>query len=776
MTSRSQVSLASLAVLWSLVAAGAAAQEKPVGLPGDPALKLPRIGLQADPAVAPLVPWPMRGRVDRTFIALPPSARVVATRPELLPLAQILTNEIMRLTRRLLPVAQGAAGPGDIALKINPRLAFADDPYLKINPALHGLEQRIEVSAKGLVAEGVNYQAAAMASVTLLQALQGAGDQLRLPAMLIEDKPGAQYFGMMLDVARQWHPIEYLYEVVDLCRLYKMAYLHFHFTDDQGYRLPSRAFPKAPSPGASYSDRELRDFVAYADRHGVTVVPEIEMPGHSGALQGALPEVFGAKNPATGKYDTLGVLNIANEECYAALDQLIGEACGIFKSSPYFHIGADETQFGGFYAHPAVKERLAQLKAQGVKTEHLFASFINRVNAIVKKYGKKTIAWEGFGGNEPVDKDVIIMAWHGQSFAPEGLMKAGFTIINVPWTPAISWSARQNYEWNLWLLNRNEQSQSQQFEITPQVLGGQMVFWEKGPTDAIPTLRDKVCARQERMYSPWSGRSFEDYYARFAHTDDLLEKLLYPAEVKLAGLINTAENLYSDQPVQVAMTTPLAGAKIYYTINGPNPTPQSGTLYTQPFAIEPKQAGLVFVNGYYGPRAELRVRVFGPNDQPLGGSKWIELRCEAPRLAYKLYEAAPGVKFAAMPDPAGLKLVAAGKLARLESSGKLARNLGAALVLEATGRIEALADGEYQIGVSGANVQFFLAGRLMTPAGGRATVNLPVGMHAVRVLQYANDGNVGAALMIEKAPPDPPNSGRRFTHASACQWMPALPN
>lgn len=752
---------------------GMAAQDPPAA--GDPALLQPAIGVQADPAVAQLIPWPMRGRVETGFIDIGPATRIVAGSPELVPLAAILSDEIVRLAQRVIPVAQGTATARDICLRINPKLAFAGDPYLKLDPALAGLAQRIVVSPEGILAEGVNYQATAMAAVTLLQALQGTGDALRLPRMHVEDKPGSQYSGVMLDVARQWHPIEYLYEVVDLCRLYKVPFLHFHFTDDQGYRLPSKAYPGIPTPGASYTYQEMVDFVAYADARGVTVVPEIELPGHSSALQKALPEIFGAKNPATGKFDTLGVINIANEEIYPVLDTLIGETCALFKSSPYFHMGADETQFGAFFAHPAVKVQLAALDAKGIKSGHVFASFINRVNAIVGKHGKRTICWEGFGTNEPVAKDVIVMAWHGSSHAPQALLEAGHPIINVPWTPAISWSARQNYEWNKWLLNLNEQSQSRQFEINPQVIGGQMVFWEQGPNVAIPTLRDKVPARHERLYSPWSRRSFEDYVARFAHTDGMLEKLLYPVEVKLDGLINPQENLYHNRPVTVTLRSPIKDARIYYTVGGKNPTPENGTLYGGPFMIDPKQAGEVFISGYYGPRAELRIRAFGADGKPLGGTKWIELRCEAPRVSYQLYEVPAGTTFTAMPDVARLKPVASGKLARFESTGKLARDLGGPLALSASGQIEARSAGEYRLICRGKDVRLSVDGRQVEiQKDGVAPVTLAAGTHPVSVQQFANDGNVGVVLTMEKAPADPEQNARRFTNEYLHQWMPPL--
>ena len=757
--------------------ASATAQDPPFGSPGDPALGSAPIGMQADPVLAKLVPWPMRGTAGKDIILLDPAARIVAASAELTPLANLLAGEIVRLTQRSLPVAQGPATSHDICLRLNPAISFTDDPYLKLDRALKPLAQRIAVSPTAILVEGVNYQATAMASVTLLQSLRQQTDgALGLPRMLVEDKPGSQYCGVMLDVARQWHPVEYLYEVVDLCRLYKVPFLHFHFTDDQGYRLPSAAYPKIPTPGGSYSMQEMRDFVAYADAHGVTVIPEIELPGHSSALQAAMPEIFGAKNPATGKFDTLGVINIANEEIYPVLDKLIGEACDMFKSSPYFHMGADETQFGGFFANPTVKAQLTALASAGVNSGNVFAHFINRVNAIVKQHGKQTICWEGFGSNEPVDKDVVIMAWHGSSYAPQALLGAGYRILNVPWTPAVSWSERQNYEWNKWLLNLNEQSQSRQFEVNPQVIGGQMVLWEQGPNVAIPTLRDKLPARQERLYSPWACRSFEDYFARFAHTDAMLEKLLYPVAVKLDGRLNTQENLYSSKPVTVTLTSPIKSARIFYSVGANNPTPATATLYTGPFQIDSKQAGEVYISGYYGPRAELRIRAFGPDDKALGGTKWIELRCEAPRIAYQLYEGPAGTKFQAMPEVTKLKPLASGKLARFESTARLARNLGGPLALTATGVFDARSAGEYRIICRGKDVRLSIDGKdVPIQKDGNAPVTLGVGLHPVAIAQFANDGNVGVTLTMDKAPPDPAANARRFTCEYLHQWMPPLP-
>jgi hexosaminidase len=494
----------------------------------DPSIRNPPIAANVDPSIQGLIPWPMSGDVLKAKYPVSPTARVVASSPELVPLSKILAEQIRKVGGRELPVATGKPQAGDILLRISPGMKFRDDPYIKLNKDLVGFEQRITANDKGVLIEGTDYQSTALATSTFIQSLEGEGGLLKFPSMRIEDKPASTYMGLMLDVARQFHPMDTLKEVVILCQLYKIPYFHLHFTDDQLYTLPSKVYPKISTPGSSYSEAEIRDFVAFADAHGVTIVPEVELPGHSLALQRAAPELFGAKNETTGQYDILGVINIANEEIYPALDKLITEYCELFKSSPYFHMGADETNFGEFYKHPTVQKQIEEMEKKKIASkDQLFSHFINRMNEIIKRNGKKTICWEGFGGDQKVDKDVIIFAWHGSHYAPQNFLANGYNIVNVPWTPSIYNTQKENYEWNKWSLNLSERPfDSRQFGMDRQIIGGSMVYWEKSASEAIPNLRTKTPARQERLYTPFAGKTFEDFEKRYNHTDRVLTKLL----------------------------------------------------------------------------------------------------------------------------------------------------------------------------------------------------------------------------------------------------------
>src|SRR6185436_7462241 len=199
-----------------------------------------------------------------------------------------------------------------------------------------------------------------------------------------------------LDVARHDHPIEAIKNVVQLCRFYKARYLQLHLTDDQGWTFPSTKYPQLGTKnyGAHggvaprrYKLDELKELVAYADTRGVTIVPEFEVPGHSGAAVRALPEIFDAIDPQSKQPIGIGCMNMSNEAIYPALDTIIGEMCQVFASSPYFHIGSDEVTSGRLSLHSGYK---AFMEKHHLKNdEELAHHFVREVCALVRKHGRK---------------------------------------------------------------------------------------------------------------------------------------------------------------------------------------------------------------------------------------------------------------------------------------------------------------------------------------------------------------------------------------------------
>lgn len=463
-----------------------------------------------------LVPWP------RTYEAgkgeLHPT-RVVATTTNLLPLARVLAGEMVQAGGTRLEVASGAARTGDIALVID--------------TSLRGEAYTVRVADTATV-RGGNYAAVALGTVTLLQSLRGGA----LPACEIQDEPRASYRGLLVDVARKFHSIETLKQCVVLCRLYKIRYLQLHLTDDQSFTFSSTAYPllttKNHHGGPAYILEQLRELEQFAVERGVVIVPEFEMPGHAGAMNRAMPELFKIKG--TKPYEHHASINFVNDKVLAALDTIIGEMCDVFRASPYFHIGGDEADIAFAHQHP---EFQAAMKETGLTNQwQLYRRFLVRMNETVKQRGKQMIVWEGFH-REPksqvqIPKDIIVMVYESQFYLPQHLVEDGYTVINAAWTPLYVVNARCQtvehiFQWNplLWGKFTKEYDKTKWFQLQPSplVIGAQMCAWEQPQDVEIPSLRQRLPAMSERIWSPDLGRSAADFQKRLQTTDRLYESL-----------------------------------------------------------------------------------------------------------------------------------------------------------------------------------------------------------------------------------------------------------
>jgi hypothetical protein len=307
--------------------------------------------------------------------------------------------------------------------------------------------------------------------------------------------------------------------VVQLCRLYKARYLQLHLTDDQGWTFPSTKYPQLGTKNHAahggvvprvYKLQELKDLVAYADARGVTLVPELEMPGHSGAAARSLPEVFDAINPESRQPVGIGCMNLSSEALYPALDTIIGEMCDVFQSSPYFHIGSDEVTFGRLPLHAGYKAFLAK---HGLKNDADLADhFVREVCGFVKKHGKKAIKWEGLANF--ATKDVVLMCWEGNSTLATEATARGYTVITCPWNLGVPWEEWDMYRCNASRLKRGD-----------PVLGATLVAWEQSSQFHINSLRN-LPSRQERTWGPDNAVSAAGFAERFQPLDAVAGKLL----------------------------------------------------------------------------------------------------------------------------------------------------------------------------------------------------------------------------------------------------------
>ncbi len=247
---------------------------------------------------------------------------------------------------------------------------------------------------------------------------------IELPRCRIEDSPSCPFRALSLDVARRWHPVDFLYRYVDLLALYGMNRFVVHFTDDESYTLPCEEFPDLPTDGRHYTKSELAALSGYAAARGVMLIPEIDMPGHSAQFQMKYPEIFGK----------CGIME-PSEKMFDALGKIYREAAKLFPDSEYIHIGGDEAVLGRWNDSEVTAEYMKDNSIPDVVT--LYGHVVGRVAKDILSIGKTPIVWEGFGkeSNGEVPREALVASFENTYQTASQLVEAGFTVINASWRP-----------------------------------------------------------------------------------------------------------------------------------------------------------------------------------------------------------------------------------------------------------------------------------------------------------------------------------------------------
>jgi hexosaminidase len=289
----------------------------------------------------------------------------------------------------------------------------------------------LNISSDGARLEAATSIGALRGLATFRQLIQLDGKRVFLPAVTIEDSPRFPWRGLMIDVARHFIRIDVLERNLDAMELVKMNVLHLHLSDNEGFRVESKVFPKLQAEGSNgeyYTQAQIKDLIYYAELRGIVVIPEFDMPSHSKSWFAGYPSLSSSPGPfkpgilsfegITSK-STIGEIQAAmqtvkvpaidptRESTYQFLDQFIAEMSGLFPS-PYFHIGADENNGAVWLANPSI---VAYMQANHLAdAPALQAYFVARVQAIVEKHGKQMVAWEeAFSPDQ--SKNAIFQAW-----------------------------------------------------------------------------------------------------------------------------------------------------------------------------------------------------------------------------------------------------------------------------------------------------------------------------------------------------------------------------
>ena len=438
-------------------------------------------------------------------------------------------------------------------LDLKHQLSFEEEANanisLLIDDNLEAEEFHIITDQKILITGG-SYKAISLAMTSLLHLIEKKDDHTLLPIVKIRDYPDATFRGLLIDLARRWHSIKTLKKLVDMSAFYKLNYMQLHLTDDQSFTFPSKAYPKLATKDSHYSKEELVDLVNYAELRGITLIPEIDIPGHSRKFIETYPEIFSPKLKKWGKNMWGGdafnnVINIGSEKVYSALDVILDEVIEIFHTSPYIHIGADEATIDNLKGDPLAEAMMKKENLDG-NVHELYRHFIVRMNDMVKSKNKTMCIWEGFKreGKIEIPKDLIVFEFESLYNLPNHLIEDGYTLVNTSWVPLYvvgtgieggwiprKWEPKKIYSWNMWQFenwyHKSPTSKKPiQLDKTPLVIGAQMCAWEQTDEGEIPSLRRRIPPFVERIWNTEYKVPFDQFYASLDKSDQKLSVLI----------------------------------------------------------------------------------------------------------------------------------------------------------------------------------------------------------------------------------------------------------
>ncbi|WP_158278084.1 beta-N-acetylhexosaminidase [Caulobacter endophyticus] len=410
---------------------------------------------------------------------------------------------------------------------------------------------RLTVAADGVRLEAGGALGVLRGLATLRQLVETKPPGATLAYATIDDAPRFAWRGLMIDTVRHFVTLDTIKRQIDAMERVKLNVLHLHLSDNEGFRVESRRYPKLQTAGDGqfYTQDQVRELVTYAAERGVRIVPEFDVPGHGGAIAQTYPEFTLAQPKPANAFAALDrALDPTREETYRFLDRLLGEMAALFPDA-YFHVGGDEVSDAVWLDHPHVQ---AFMKAQGLASKQaLEARFHQRVAAIMRKHGKTMIGWEEVAVTGTVPKDVVVQAWQ-TSNATAHAVKAGHrTIVSAGYYLDLLEPAAFHYQYDpldtgAAGLTPAEAEMGRKLSplmaavltdalvakplppLTPDeealVLGGEAALWGETLSDEMidKALWPRAAAMAERFWSPREIRDTADLYRRLPMVQDQL--------------------------------------------------------------------------------------------------------------------------------------------------------------------------------------------------------------------------------------------------------------
>lgn len=517
--------------------------------------------------------------------------------------AEFLASYIRKMTGVELALSTTMKSHNAILLQLDDAVQHQEGYDLKI-----GTEQ---IVLKGSTESGVFY-----GIQTLHKALPiTEGKALAaIPCGTVKDFPRFGFRGFMIDVGRHFFSVDYLKEIIDMLALHNINYFHWHLTEDQGWRIEIKKYPQLTEVGSKrketliswgsnkydgipvsgyYTQEEAKEIVRYAAERYITVIPEIDMPGHTLAALASYPELGCTGGPyevATTFGVFTDVLCGGNDKTLQFAKDVVNEIMDIFPS-PYVHIGGDECPKEHWKTCPKCQRKIKQLGLRDTK-EHtkenqLQAWFMGEVEKEVKARGRKMLAWDEILEGNPA-KSTTVMAWTSPKARVKSLQQ-GHQTIACPITHLYFSNPGYNR-----LRGVNSVARVYNFEPMPEgiskeeqqnVIGAQGCIWTEWTKDSVKMewqMMPRIAALSELQWSAPEGKNLESFLKRLEHQMDIYTAYGYHYKQDIDE-VSIAVEADEKGEAHVTLTT-FDDAPVYYTLDGTEPTVESAK-YEAPFVV-----------------------------------------------------------------------------------------------------------------------------------------------------------------------------------------------
>jgi len=472
--------------------------------------------------------------------------------------------------------------------------------------------------------EGIHIDAATKAGVFygIQSMLQLTNDEGKVEGASISDSPRFEWRGFMLDVSRHFMPKEYILKVIDNLALHKMNTLHLHLTDDQGWRLEIKKYPRLTEVGAwrvnrehlhwnarenqkpgeeatyggFYSREDIREIVAYAESRFITVVPEIEMPGHTNAVLAAYPEYACTSGPFTvlpgGVWPITDIFCAGKDRTFDFLEDVLTEVMELFPSK-YIHIGGDEANKKEWESCKDCQKRIRQ---EGLADEHELQSyFITRMEKFLNSHGRQLIGWDEIleGGLAP---NAAVMSWRGTQ-GGIAAAKEGHPVVMSPTShcyfdyyqgkPELEPLAIGGFLPLQKVYSFNPVPEGLTSAEAKYIIGVQANLWTEyvpGPEHADYMTFPRLSALAEVAWTPQESRDFNEFAGRLRYHLQLMDRKDISYSKSFANVDLETDFDAEKREFLIQLSNPLDYGSIRYTLDGTDPSAKS-PLYKAPITV-----------------------------------------------------------------------------------------------------------------------------------------------------------------------------------------------